>query len=236
MEFFLAKIKNHKLMVHFEIVPSIMPDELKEMLARFPPDTLRLEAGIQTLNPKVAARISRISNPEKELDVLQFLYEKTNAIIHADLIAGLPGEDFDSFGRGFDILWEALSFENENVSQKETFHKRVEIQVGILKQLPGAPISRHNSEYKMKYNPRPPYEVMETGALSAAELARIKNFARFWEIIVNRGLKNYQNQTKIFNEFMVLSDYLYKKFKRNWGIDKNELIEAISEKNAEIMD
>ena len=249
MEFFLEKIEERKtpLTVHFEMVPSLFPQELRETLTRFPPGTLRLEVGIQTLNPEVAARIglpgrhgrhsqpsrhSLSSNCEKELEALSFLREKTNAIIHADLIAGLPGENLVSFGKGFDRLWLTLSGTG-CLSAAPTVHPagehpRVEIQLGILKLLPGAPISRHNEVWQMRYNPLPPYEIEETSAMSAGNIQRIKNFARFWELIVNRGLINHK--TKItFDDFLALSDSLFARFGRNWGIDKKALLEAVTD-------
>jgi len=227
--FFLEKIEQRKgqgLVVHFEMVPSLFPPELRKTLSRFPPETLRLETGIQTFNGEVAARIGRPSNAEKELETLRFLREKTNAIIHADLIAGLPGEDIGSFGEGFDRLWGALS-ETDRPSAAE--HPRAEIQVGILKLLPGAPISRHNDAFGMRYNPAPPYEIEETAVLSAVDLARIRNFARFWELLVNRGLVDFAlppENGAVFKKFLALSDSLYVRFGRNWGIDRDELLEA----------
>jgi len=226
LEFFLDKISQRKsisplpFVVHFEMVPSRFPTELRETLSRFPPDTLRLEIGIQTINTEVSARINRPSEPERELETLRFLREKTNAIIHADLIAGLPGEDFASFANGFDRLWAAL------FSQPQTAHQKVEIQLGILKLLPGAPIARFSEAFGMRYNSSPPYEVMETAAMSANDLNRIKNFARFWELIVNRKLLNF-DETPVFAKFMALSDALLARFGRNWGIDKNEIVREL---------
>jgi len=227
--FFLEKIEQRKgqgLVVHFEMVPSLFPPELLQALSRFPPGTLRLEIGIQTLNGETAARIGRSSNAAEELQTLRFLREKTNAIVHADLIAGLPGEDLESFGAGFDRLWSALSETDRPSAAK---HPRAEIQLGILKLLPGAPISRHNDAFGMRYNPAPPYEVQETAVLNAVDLARIRNFARFWELLVNRGLVNFSlppEEGGVFKKFLVLSDSLYTRFGRNWGIGKDDLLEA----------
>ena len=230
IEFFLKKLKENKtFVVHFEIVPSILPQEFLEALSQFPPDSLRLEIGIQTLNPKVASLISRPSNPAKELENLRRLRKNTNAIIHADLIAGLPGEDLASFGRGFDLLWQTLSQpEPSSATLREKESKKFEIQLGILKLLPGASISRHNETYKMRYNPLPPYEIEETINMNADEISRIKNFARFWETIVNHGLLNIEDNKETFVRFMALSDSLFAHFGRNWGIDKFELKKIIS--------
>ncbi|MDR2758649.1 MAG: radical SAM protein [Spirochaetaceae bacterium] len=221
--------------VHFEMIPSRLPAELRELLARFKPGTLRLELGIQTFNPRTAALIGRASDPEKELETLEFLCRNTNAIIHADLIAGLPAEDMASFAAGFDRLWQVLSVRDAAITTTVTAaaaageKSRTEIQLGILKRLPGTPIARHDKAFAMRYAADPPYEVQETAALSADDLDRLRNFARFWELIVNRG--NYPDFTArflppgkpAFNRFMELADILLARFGRNWGIDKKEL-------------
>jgi hypothetical protein len=107
----------------------------------------------------------------------------------------------------------------------------MEIQLGILKLLPGASIVRHSETCGMRYSPSPPYEVIESAAISAGELGRVKNFARFWELIVNRGLADVGGPLPVFDRFMGISDSLLARFGRNWGIDKNELIAAIQENN-----
>jgi radical SAM superfamily enzyme YgiQ (UPF0313 family) len=217
MAFFLDHLK-HPQYVHFELIPSRFPPELRELICRFPPGTLRLELGIQTFNPQTAALIGRKSDPEKELEVLRFLREKTAAIVHADLIAGLPGEDAASFAAGFDRLWSV---------------RPTEIQLGILKRLPGTPLARHDVPFGMRYAPDPPYEVLETAALATAELDRIKNFARFWELIVNRGNFADLVETRfppgqpLYARFMTLSDRLLQRFGRNWGLDRKELGAAL---------
>jgi radical SAM superfamily enzyme YgiQ (UPF0313 family) len=231
--FFLEKIEKEKkrLIVHLEMVPSLFTPELIDTLSRFPPGTLRLEIGIQTLNKETAALIGRHTDTEKELETLRCLREKTNAIIHADLIAGLPGEDIESFGSGFDRLWLALSIPENSGPDSPHFAEppRVEIQPGILKLLPGAPISRHSEKFAMSYNPLPPYEVLQTSSMTSKDIHRLKNFARFWELIINRGLINYRNNVPVFDKFLTLSDSLFAHFGRNWGIDKHELSKVLTE-------
>jgi hypothetical protein len=219
MEFFLEHLEP-SLYVHFEMVPERFPPELRETLARFPSGTLRLELGIQTFNRETAARIGRSCDPEQELEVLTFLRRKTKAIVHADLIAGLPGEDMRSFGEGFDRLWLV---------------RPAEIQLGILKCLPGTAISRHNQAWGMRYAQDPPYEVVESAALSAGDLDRIKNFARFWELIVNRGAFAdlgdvlFPEGQPLFVRFLEMADWLLERFGRNWGIDRKDLRTALKE-------
>jgi hypothetical protein len=92
--------------------------------------------------------------------------------LHADLIAGLPGETLESFGQGFDRL---IGLGPQ------------EIQVGILKRLRGTPIIRHDAEWRMVYNPHPPYEVLSTRTMDFATLARLRRFAKFWDLFGNSG-------------------------------------------------
>jgi radical SAM superfamily enzyme YgiQ (UPF0313 family) len=226
MEFFLEKTNDNPLCVHFEMVPSRFPESLKKLLCRFPAGSLRLELGIQTFNTQSRALLQMTGHIDEELKTLEFLREKTNAILHVDLIAGLPGEDLASFKNGFDRLWQVLSKQG---SENKTLGGLFEIQLGVLKCLPGTPITRHNEEHRMKYSAAPPYEVIETGALPAAELDKIKNFARFWELIVNRN--NFSDLipvllpagNPVFDRFMDLSGKLLEHFGKNWGIDREEL-------------
>jgi hypothetical protein len=225
MEFFLDRISPSQN-VHFEMVPSRFPPELVETLSRFPPGTLRLEIGIQTFNPLTARLINRPGDPAAEIHALELIRRETSALIHADLIAGLPGEDMASFGAGFDRLWQALSVPSRSGAA-------VEIQLGILKRLPGAPISRHDEACGMVYAPDPPYEVQATAVLPAEALDRIKNFARFWEQIVNRGAfpdlapALFPPGTPVFSRFMEMSGRLLAHFGRNWGIDRRDMREAL---------
>ena len=133
LEFFLERHRPGNF-YHFEMIPDRLPDALREVIAKFPPGSLQFEVGIQTFNPEVAERISRKQNYERLADNLCFLRERTGVHIHADLIAGLPGESVESFGAGFDRLI-AL--------------RPQEIQVGILKRLRGTPIIRHDAEWQM---------------------------------------------------------------------------------------
>jgi len=169
--FFLERL-SPELFVHFEMIPDRLPAELRELIARFPAGTLQFEVGIQTFDREVEARISRRQNHERLNDNFQWLRRHSGVHLHADLIAGLPGETLESFGRGFDRL---IGLGPQ------------EIQVGILKRLRGTPIIRHDAEWKMVYNPHPPYEVLSTRTMDFATLARLRRFAKFWDIFGNSG-------------------------------------------------
>ena len=171
MEFFLARMRPG-LFLHFEMMPDRFPDKLRSVIARFPAGTLHFEIGIQTYNEEVARRIKRRQKMDVIDDNLRFLRNETGALIHADLIAGLPGESLESFAAGFDRL-VAL--------------RPHELQLGILKRLRGAPIGRHDGEWGMVYAAEPPYEILENKLIDRESMDRLKRFARYWELIANRG-------------------------------------------------
>ena len=201
LAFFLERLEaapDDPVFAHFELVPDRLPDGLRDLIVRFPPGTLQFEIGIQTWNPEVQTRISRRQDDGQAEANLRWLRTHSQAHLHVDLIAGLPGEDLASFGAGFDRL-AAL--------------QPHEIQVGILKRLRGAPIARHTAAFGLRFAARPPYEVLETAALSADEVARIARFARYWDLYGNSGRFVRTLPTLLgeapFARFMAFSDWLW---------------------------
>src|SRR5690606_17050666 len=135
---------------------------LRETIARFPAGALQFEIGIQTWNPAVQTLISRRQNDEKAEQNIRWLVTNTQAHLHVDLIAGLPGADLASFGAGFDRLLALGPHE---------------IQLGILKRLRGAPIARHTESHGLRFNPDPPYNVLATDRIDFEDLQRFELFA-----------------------------------------------------------
>ena len=171
LEFFLERL-DEKLFVHFEVIPDHLPDALKAAIQKFPPERLQFEIGIQTWNPEVQTLISRRQDNDKSAANIAWLRQESQAHLHVDLIVGLPGEDIESFGQGFDRL-VALNPHD--------------IQVGILKRLRGTPIDRHTQAFKMVYNPAPPYNILSTDRIDFAKMQRLSRFARYWELVANSG-------------------------------------------------
>ena len=171
LEFLLERHKPG-LFFHFEMVPDRLPEELREVIVRFPPGALQFEVGVQTFNPQVTELIHRRQDYQRLEANLRFLRDQTGVHIHADLIAGLPGESLESFAVGFDRLIALRPHE---------------IQVGILKRLRGAPIIRHDSKWQMVYNPHPPYELLQNRLLDFPTMQKLRRFARYWDLIGNSG-------------------------------------------------
>ncbi len=203
LDFFLSRANPSELFVHFEMIPDRLPDALRDRLAKFPPGCVQLEVGIQTFDDETCKRIARRQDNARVEENLRFLAEHTGVHVHADLIAGLPGEDLASFGRGFDRLL-ALAPE--------------EIQVGILKRLRGAPLvadaARH-PEWSLLFDDAPPYTVLRTSALSFHDVQRISRFARAFDLVHNSGRfpstcrALFSTGDTPFVSFLAFSDWLF---------------------------
>jgi hypothetical protein len=193
------------------MVPDRLPENLREIIARYPPGALQFEVGIQTLDPAVEKRISRRQDHGRMEDNLRWLRGASGVHVHADLIAGLPGETLDGFAVGFDRLL-ALGPQ--------------EIQVGILKRLRGTPIIRHDQEWGMTYSPMPPYEVLQTRHMDFSTLARLRRFSAFWDLYGNSGqftqslpwlwrggMPGRAETDSPFHGFLAFSDALHQ-----WGV------------------
>ena len=197
LDFFLERL-DERLFLHFEVIPDHLPESLKERLARFPAGALQLEIGVQSFNTVVQQLINRKQDNDLSETNLHWLRNNTHAHLHADLIAGLPGEDMASFAAGFDRLVALQPHE---------------IQVGILKRLRGAPIARHIEAFQLRFSPYPPYEIIATDRIGFADLRRLVRFARYWDLIGNSGRFTFTLPlllgTLPFEHFMHFSDWLH---------------------------
>jgi radical SAM superfamily enzyme YgiQ (UPF0313 family) len=238
LEFFLERCPPGHFF-HFEMIPDRLPESLREIIAKFPPGALQFEVGVQTFNEAVGAAIKRRQNYERLEDNFRFLRSQTGVHIHADLIAGLPGETLESFAAGFDRLI-ALGPQ--------------EIQVGILKRLRGTPIVRHDAEWQMIYNPHPPYEILQNKLIDFTTMQKLRRFARYWDLVGNSG--NFVESTPLiwsvaqvsdlcenkngftdqrsvprspFHAFLRFSDWLYGHTGRTDGIALVRLMELLFE-------
>ena len=198
LDFFLERWRSG-MCLHLEMTPTRLPDNLRSLLLRFPPGGLHIEVGIQTFNPAVSRRVGRPLDIATAENTLRFLVQEVKATVHADLIAGLPGESTDSFESGFDRL-AAL--------------QPAEIQVGILKRLHGTRIDRHAAEWRMEFRTESPYDILGTSGMDAVYLDGVRRFASHWERIVNRGLLPHalslisSGEPSIYHAFDACSRYV----------------------------
>lgn len=221
LEFFLERI-DKGLFLHFEMVPDRLPEELRNLILKFPLGSLQFEIGIQTWNPQVAIHVSRRQDYAKVEENLKFLRDQTGVHTHADLIVGLPGETIESFALGFNRL-AALNPD--------------EIQVGILKRLKGTPIIRHDKAFAMVYSPKSPFQILSTKDVTSEEMIEMSHFAKTWDLIANSGnfprwYKQFKSQhagEDLFAAIKSISDFLVQRLDHLHSLPLDKLFEFIFE-------
>ena len=175
LEFILENIDKNipkNVCFHFEIAGDILKSSTIEILDKFPKGTVQLEIGMQSFNEEVLKNINRKTNTKKLIENINKLVALNNMHIHIDLIAGLTGEDFESFCRSFNIGFSL----NAHM-----------LQLGFLKLLHGADMRENSDKYPCEFKDVPPYQVTKTPWLSAEEMGKISLCEDALERMYNSG-------------------------------------------------
>lgn len=159
-----------KLCFHLEIHPALLGDQLRERMALLPEGLLHLEAGIQSLRQNVLNASKRLGSLEDSLEGLAYLCSLDNMEVHADLIAGLP-------------LY-TLSQLKEDVQTLASL-KAGEIQLELLKILPGTEMHQRAAELGLIYSLLPPYEVLASDGMTPSDLQESKRLSRMIDMYYN---------------------------------------------------
>ena len=187
---------------HFEIAADILREDEIALLQKMRPGLVQLEIGVQTANPETLKAINRVMNLEKLEQIVAAVREGHNIHQHLDLIAGLPYEDYESFGRSFDRVYGM---------------KPQQLQLGFLKVLKGSEMCDRAEEFGICYQSRPPYEVLYTKWLPYSDVLRLKRIEEMVELYYN---SNQYTHTLAFLEkafespfamFEALADFYEKK-------------------------
>lgn len=168
-----------KMRFHLEIHPSLLSDELKAKLAALPKGLLHLEAGIQSLDSQVLAESDRKGSLESSLRGLEYLCSLNTVETHADLIAGLPGYSLDMLA---DDIIKLIKMGVD------------ELQVESLKVLPGTRMRLLALDKGLKFSPMPPYEILQTPAITPKELKIAMNLSRTVDLYYNSPI--WQDTTR----------------------------------------
>lgn len=155
---------------HFEIAADLITEEELELFALMRPGLIQLEIGVQSVNPETIAEIHRKMNYEKVTEIVNAVQRNRNIHQHLDLIAGLPFEDYESFGHSFDCVY--------------ALHPQ-QLQLGFLKVLKGSYMHDHTDEYGCIYQEKEPYEVLATKWLPYCDVLRLKNVEEMVEVYYN---------------------------------------------------
>ena len=168
---------------HFEMAPDRFTEDMFRFLEQIAPGRFQFEIGVQSTNPQTLEAINRKCDLEKLAANICRLVSLDTIHIHLDLILGLPHEDKESFLRSFSDVFKLGPHY---------------IQMGLLKVLSDTPMSRTMEEYGLVVCENPPYELLASTWLAAAELEELYWFGECVEAFHNnrffRGLWDYLRQ------------------------------------------
>lgn len=168
---------------HFEMAGDIVKESTLQLLSQMPTGAVQLEIGMQSFNEETLCRIHRKTDTKKLIQNIKKLLSFQNMHIHIDLIAGLTGEEMQSFGESF------------NTGYALGAHM---LQMGFLKLLHGADMRENPSEFPCEFTDEPPYEVTATPWLTKREILRLKRCEDALDRMYNSG------------RFLFTLDYLIK--------------------------
>ena len=157
---------------HFEIAGDILHQETLNILSLMPVGAVQLEIGMQSFNEDTLKTINRKTDTQKLIKNIKTLLSFGNMHIHIDLIAGLTGEDINSFKNSFNIGYN--------------LHAHM-LQMGFLKLLYGSDMRENTDKYPCEYSNAPPYEVTSTPWLTNKEIVALKNCEDALERLYNSG-------------------------------------------------
>ncbi|XQY93170.1 B12-binding domain-containing radical SAM protein [Metabacillus sp. HB246100] len=162
MEMFQFLIDEHKpgTVFQFEITADIMRPEVIQFLNDTAPAGLfRFEIGVQSTNDATNELVMRKQNFSKLTRTVTMVKEGKKIDQHLDLIAGLPDEDYSSFRKTFNDVFEL---------------RPEELQLGFLKMLRGTGLRLRAQDHGYVYMDHSPYEILRNNVLSFEDMIKIK--------------------------------------------------------------
>ncbi len=155
---------------HFEVAADLFDDETIELLGTAPAGLFQMEAGLQSFHAPTLEACDRRTDMARLTDRIRRLIALGSIHLHIDLIAGLPQEDFVTFGQSFDCAFELRPHQ---------------LQLGFLKFIRGSRLRQES--WGARFAPDTPYEVLSTPFMTYDELSRLRHAAEAVERIHNSG-------------------------------------------------
>jgi len=163
---------NRKSHFHFEIGAHLLDDKTLALLETVPAGMFQFEIGVQSTLSETLQQIGRTASLNKLAENVSRLRRADNIHLHLDLIAGLPGENYQHFLSSLD--W---------VARLEPHH----LQVEPVKLLPGAPLRSQAEELGICFDPSPPYRILQGESISYGEIEKLRGISRLLDLLVNSG-------------------------------------------------
>ena len=158
---------------HFELTAHLMDEEMLQFLSTVRQGLFQFEIGVQSTNEDTIKEIRRATSTDKLLETCRRIDAAKNIHLHLDLIAGLPHEGFDSFGRSFDRVMSI---------------RPQQMQLGFLKILKGSYMAQMAESYGMIWSQKAPFQVYRTNWISYDEMLVLKSLEDMVETYYNSGL------------------------------------------------
>lgn len=169
---FLIKNDNGITNFHFEVSADILDEDMFSVLKKARKQLFQLEIGVQSTNLNTLSAIQRKTDLDDLFKKVLKIKSFKNIHQHLDLIAGLPFEDYKSFGKSFNDVYSVYP---------------EQLQLGFLKLLRGSGLRRDSKKYGIVYNDKAPYEVLFTKKVSFEEMTTLKYIAEMVETYYNSG-------------------------------------------------
>ena len=157
---------------HFEVSADLLRDEEMDLMAKMRPGLIQLEIGVQSTNQETIRAIHRHMDLDKLERCVDRVHSFRNIHQHLDLIAGLPYEDYDTFHRSFNDVYQM---------------KPDQLQLGFLKVLKGSLMQEEAEKYGIVHKEKEPYEVLSTKWLPYGDVLKLKAVESMVEVYYNSG-------------------------------------------------
>ena len=157
---------------HFEVSADLLRDEEMDLMAKMRPGLIQLEIGVQSTNQETIRAIHRHMDLDKLERCVDRVHSFRNIHQHLDLIAGLPYEDYDTFHRSFNDVYQM---------------KPDQLQLGFLKVLKGSLMQGEAEKYGIVHKEKEPYEVLSTKWLPYGDVLKLKAVESMVEVYYNSG-------------------------------------------------
>jgi radical SAM superfamily enzyme YgiQ (UPF0313 family) len=183
---YAAAAARPETLFQFEISPYKFTPELLDYLKSLDRQYFQFEIGVQSFNKKALDAVGRVNceagspaeaaaeeiKTARASDILDLLINETNVNIHADLMYGLPGDNYQNCISSFD---ELLSKTPDSV------------QFWQLKLLRGTKLRENAGKMGLIYDPNPPYAVIKTDTIDAFEMFKLQKLGRYLDLLYNHG-------------------------------------------------
>lgn len=197
---FLIKEDPKDINFHFEVTAHLIDDETLEFLKTVKEGLFQFEIGVQSTNEKTIESIGRTTDFEVLSRVVKEIKSFKNIHQHLDLIAGLPYEDYDSFGKSFNDVYNL---------------KPEKLQLGFLKLLKGSELRLDEEVYGYKYIDEPPYEVLESKFTPYEDMLKLRDIEDIVEKYYNEGYFKHSLEYLIKNFYRNAFEF-YEDFSKFW--------------------